>query len=121
MSTAQLAGWGLSLLGAFPLVLSGSMNLVHHPTVIANLGALGWSKEAVRPLGVGKLLVALLTLIPATSLFGVVLATGWMGGAIASHLRAGDKNITIQAALPIVIWIGFALRHRELMLQLVQS
>jgi DoxX-like family len=89
--------------------------LVHHPIVMKNMTSLGWSEVSMPPLGLTKMAIALLTLIPATSFLGVILATGWMGGAIASHLRAGDKNIAFQTALPILIWVGFGLRHQAAM------
>jgi len=39
---------------------------------------------------------------------------GWSGGAIAAHLRVHDKFV-IQMIVPIVIWIGFGLRHVDQM------
>jgi hypothetical protein len=107
-----LASWTLSTLAVVPLLASGSLNLLHHPVVVKNMTGLGWSEGSLRPLGFAKIVIAILTLIPATSFIGVILATGWMGGAIASHLRAGDRNIALQTALPILIWIGWGLRHQ---------
>ena len=89
----SVAGWALSGLGAFPLLASSTMKLIQHPVVVKNLGAFGFKTESLRPLGAVEMTIGILTLIPATSLFGVILATGWMGGAIATHLRVGDKFI----------------------------
>jgi hypothetical protein len=84
--------------------------------VVKNLGAFGFKTESLRPLGVVEMTIALLTLVPATSLLGVILATGWMGGAIATHFRVGDRFV-IQTIVPLLIWAGFGLRHQALFLQ----
>jgi hypothetical protein len=64
------------------------------------------------PFGIIKILIAVLTMTPATSFVGVILTTGWMGGAIAAHIRIRE-NVIFQALLPILIWVGFGLRHLE--------
>ena len=113
MDTLPAVGWALSGLGAFPLLASSTMKLIHHPVVVKNLSSFGFKTESLRSLGVAEMTIAILTLVPATSLFGVILATGWMGGAIATHLRVGDKFV-IQTIVPILIWVGFALGHQAL-------
>ncbi|MGA8102344.1 MAG: hypothetical protein WB869_09330 [Candidatus Acidiferrales bacterium] len=48
---------------------------------------------------------AVRTLVPATSFLAVILATGWMGGAIAAHVHVRDNYLLIKAAisgLPVV-------------------
>jgi hypothetical protein len=79
---------------------------------------LGFEVGQVRALGLAKIAIAVLTLVPATSFAGVILATGWMGGAIAAHLRVHDKFV-IQTIVPIVIWVGFGLRHVDEMRQVL--
>jgi hypothetical protein len=114
----EMIGYGVSVLGAFPLLGSGVMFTLHHPTVVENMTHLNFELGQMRALGLAKIAVAILTLIPATSFVGVVLATGWVGGAIAAHLRVHDKFV-IQTIVPIMIWIGFALRHADEMRQLL--
>jgi hypothetical protein len=79
---------------------------------------LGFEVGQVRALGLAKIAIAVLTLVPATSFAGVILATGWIGGAIAAHLRVHDKFV-IQTIVPIVIWVGFGLRHVDEMRQVL--
>jgi DoxX-like protein len=43
-----------------------------------------------------------------TSVLGAILLTGYMGGAICTHLRVGDP-IFVQAALGIFVWLGLYL------------
>ena len=118
MNTSELVGLAFSVLGAFPLFVSGSLFLLHHPTVVENMTHLGFEVAQMRGLGLAKIVIAILTLVPATSFLGVILATGWMGGAIAGHLRVRDPFI-IQTIVPIVVWIGFGLRHEAQVRQLV--
>jgi hypothetical protein len=72
----------------------------------------GYPPGVLTPFGIIKIIIAALTLIPATSFVGVILATGWMGGAIAAHVRVRDQYV-VQAVIPIVIWVGFGLRHQN--------
>jgi len=114
----EMVGYGLSALGAFPLLASGAMFILHHPTIVQNMTHLNFEVGQMRALGLAKIAIAILTLIPATSFVGVILATGWMGGAIAAHLRVHDQFV-IQTMVPILIWIGFGLRHVNEMRQLL--
>ena len=52
-------------------------------------------------------------LIPATSVLGAILLTGYIGGAICTHWRVGDPFF-IQIALGIVVWLGLYLRENRL-------
>jgi hypothetical protein len=53
-------------------------------------------------------------LIPATSVLGAILLTGYMGGAICTHLRAGDP-FYFQIGFGILVWLGLYLRESRLM------
>jgi xanthine/uracil permease len=53
--------------------------------------------------------------VPNTSWIGAILLTGYLGGAIASHVRAGEiPKLFIPLILGIVVWLGLTLRHRQL-------
>jgi hypothetical protein len=52
-------------------------------------------------------------LIPATAVLGAILLTGYIGGAICTHLRVGDPFF-IQIAIGIFIWLGLYLRESRL-------
>jgi len=108
----QVSGFVLSVLGVFPLVVSGILYILKKPEMLKNMEHVGYSSSVLTPLGIIKIIIAALTLIPATSFVGVILATGWMGGAIAAHVRVGDKYL-IQVTVPILIWVGFGLRHKN--------
>jgi hypothetical protein len=111
---AIMVGWVLSALAAAFLFLAGVMNILKAPPAIKSMEAVGYPLDLLRTFGFFKVLIAILSLFPVTSLIGAILATGWMGGAIAAHVRVKDKFF-IQAVIPIIIWIGFGLRHQSAM------
>ena len=107
--TLHTAGWLVSALATLPLVASGTMKLIGHPVVVQNLTTFGFRRGVLRPMGLLEYLFVALFLLPPTAAIGAILLTGWMGGAIATHLRAGD-NFVVQTAIPLLVWAGYALR-----------
>ena len=105
----ETIGWTLSVLAVLPLLLSGTIQLLRLPLVVKNLTAYGWNPKVLVPLGVAQYAMAALYLLPQTAPVGAILATGWMGGAIATHLRVGEKPL-VQAVIPMLAWAGLALR-----------
>jgi hypothetical protein len=107
-------GWVFSILGALILIMGGVMNIVKAPVMVKNMEHIGFSADVLPAFGVIKVLIATLSLIPLTSFLGVILATGWMGGAVSAHVRVRDRYI-VQVTIPILIWVGFGLRHPSAM------
>ncbi len=58
---------------------------------------------------------ALLYLIPFTASLGVLLLSAYMGGAILFHM-SNDESYLIPSVLLILIWIGYYLRHSEMLI-----
>jgi hypothetical protein len=106
-------GWGLTGLGGLGLIMSSSMKLSHGADIVAGFGKFGIAEHLIMPIGVVELLVAILYLVPKTSLFGAVLAAGYLGGAVMTHLRVGDP-VVAPIILGIIIWVGLWLREPRL-------
>lgn len=108
-------GWILSVGPALLLILDGVMKLVKPETVVKGTMALGYPESVIVPLGVILLVCTALYVLPRTSALGALLLTGYLGGAVASHVRAGQNG---QALAPfvfgIVLWVGLVLRRPEL-------
>jgi hypothetical protein len=85
------------------------------PAMEATTG-LGYPAQAVIWLGVIQLSCLALYLVPRTSLLGAVLLTGYLGGAIATHVRAGSETFSL--VFPVIIgtmlWGGLYLRDARL-------
>lgn len=72
-------------------------------------GHFGYPGGALLPIGVVEVLCVVLWLIPRTSVLGAVLLTGYMGGAIATHVRVGEPFV-MQVLIGMVIWLTLFLR-----------
>jgi hypothetical protein len=109
--TTETIGLVVSVIAVLPFFMGGIMNLTKNPTAIKNIEHIGYPPGFLNAFGISVILIGALTLVPSTSFLGVILATGWMGGAIAAHVRVRD-NFILQTIIPILIWIGFGLRHQ---------
>jgi hypothetical protein len=89
------------------------MKFLNPPEFAEALEKIGWSGRLMLPLGVVELVSTLLYLFPKTAVLGAILLTGYMGGAIATHVRVGDPFV-MQALLPVLLWLGLYLREPRL-------
>jgi len=78
--------------------------------------ALQWPLELMPLVGTILLTCVVLHLIPRTAVLGAILLTGYLGGAIASHVRVGNPLFThtlFPIYIAILIWLGLHLRDRR--------
>lgn len=113
---ALWTGYLMSVLPALFLLLDGVMKLVKPVQVVEATMKLGYPESILSGLGIILLSCTILYLIPRTSVLGAILLTGYLGGAVASHVRAGDDPFPI--LFPIVfgalLWGGLVLRDARL-------
>ena len=77
----------------------------------------GASESLARSLGVITVVCTVLYAIPPTSILGAILLTGYLGGAMASHVRIGSplfSHILFGFYLGLMVWGGLWLRDRSL-------
>ena len=82
-----------------------------------SMGPLGWPTKYLLLIATIELACTLLYVIPRTSLFGAVLMTGLLGGAIATHLRVESplfSHTLFGIYLGLVMWGGLWLRDASL-------
>jgi hypothetical protein len=108
-------GWVLTGLVALFLVFDAGIKLVPLAVVTETMAALGWPDDAgtARLLGALTLIATALLLWPRTALLGAVLLTGYLGGAIATHLRIGSplfSHTLFGVYLGLAAWAGLWLR-----------
>jgi DoxX-like family len=78
---------------------------------------LGYPAGIVFPLGIYELVSLVLYLVPRTSILGAVLWTGYLGGAVATHVRLDNPLFTHTLSpiyVAIMLWGGLWLRDRRL-------
>jgi len=113
----QMIGRVLSTIAILFLVFDSVGKLLQVPPVLAGSVALGYPASTVFPLGVILLLCVVTYVIPSTSVLGAVLLTGYLGGAIATHVRVGNPLLShtlFPIYVALFIWGGLFLRDAVL-------
>jgi len=104
----------ITALPALGLVASAAMKLSHGPQVVAMFtNKLGYQESSLTGLALLELACTALYLIPQTAFLGALLLTGYLGGAIATHVRVGEPFAT-PLVLGVLVWIGLYLRESRL-------
>lgn len=91
--------------------------LIRVQPVIDGTVALGYDERIVVTLGVLLMIGAILYAVPKTSLLGAIYLTGFLGGAVATHLRVGSPlftHVLFGVYVAIVMWAGLVLRNPKL-------
>jgi DoxX-like family len=111
--------WTGRILSAIPslfLLMDGVMKLIKPAVVVDTTVRLGYSESVILPLGVVLLLCTIAYIIPRTAVLGAILLTGYLGGAVATHVRVGEEWFPI--CFPVIIgallWGGLVLRDSRL-------
>jgi DoxX-like family len=117
--SARLLGRILSGLVIVFLLFDGAIKLVPWPVVTDTMDKMGYgsSESLARSLGVITVVCTVLYSIPPTSILGAILLTGYLGGAIASHLRIGSplfSHTLFGLYIGLMLWGGLWLRDRNL-------
>jgi hypothetical protein len=104
------------LVAAF-LLFDAVLKLVKPPFVVEGTVKLGYPAGAIVPLGVVLLASTVLYLVPRTAPFGALLLTGYLGGAVATHVRVGDplaSHVLFPIYVAVFVWGGLWLRDARL-------
>ena len=86
-------GWLVSAPPVLMLLMSGVMKLVQPDSVVKGSADLGWDESLLLGLGITELLCTIIYVIPQTAVLGAILLTGYLGGAVATHVRIGEQFI----------------------------
>ena len=101
------------------MLFDGAIKLVPWPVVTETMDRIGYgsSESLARSLGIITIACTVLYSIPPTSFVGAILLTGYLGGAMASHLRIGSPLLThtlFGFYIGLIVWGGLWLRDRSL-------
>ncbi len=102
-----------SVVASLVFVMSALMKLKGGAGLTQAMGHLGLPEAMTVPLGILEITCVVIYLVPATSVLGAILLTGYIGGAICTHWRVGDP-VFVQVALGILVWLGLYLRETRL-------
>lgn len=111
--------WAGRIVSALPvlfLLMDGVMKLVKPVPVVEATVRLGYPETVIVPLGFVLLVCTVLYAIPRTSVLGAILLTGYLGGAVATHVRVreGLFPIVFPIIFSVLIWGGLYLRDKRL-------
>ena len=101
------------------MLFDGAIKLVPWPVVTETMDRIGYgsSEMLARALGVITVACTVLYAVPPTSILGAILLTGYLGGAMASHVRIGSplfSHVLFGFYLGLMVWGGLWLRDRRL-------
>jgi DoxX-like family len=99
------------------LLMDCVIKFLKPPAVAESFAHLGWPLSLDIPLGVILLICTLLYAIPRTAFVGAILVTGYLGGAVATHLRVGDplfSHVLFPIYMGILLWVALFLRDDRL-------
>ena len=112
--------WTGRVMSAIPvlfLTFDIVIKLLELAPVAESFARLGYSTNVAIAIGSLELLCLVLYLVPRTAILGAVLFTGYLGGAIASHVRVGDPMFThvlFPTYVAALLWAGLYLRDERL-------
>jgi hypothetical protein len=100
------------------MLMDATMKLLALPAVLEASGALGFAGvDMARGLGIVLLVCTLLYAAPRTAVLGAILLTGYLGGAVATHVRVGNplfSHVLFGVYLGVLLWGGLYLRDAGL-------
>ena len=108
--TRRITGKVLIGLGFLVLSASAGAKFAHVPKVVEELGRFGFDGIKLNVIAVLEVASAILFLIPFTRSLGLLLASSFLGGAIATHVQRNDSPLA-PAVILALIWFGSWLRH----------
>ena len=116
-STAtRWTGYVMTILPALFLLVDGVMKLFKPGLVVDATTKLGYQESVIVPIGIVLIICTVLYLLPVTSVLGAILLTGYLGGAVATQVRAdqGAFAIIFPVIIGALIWGGLYFRDHRL-------
>ena len=110
-SVSKKSIWAGRIVGGLPslfMLVDGAMKLAKPAVVVDATVKLGYPEAVIVPIGALLIICTILYLIPVTSVLGAILLTGYLGGAVATHVRVSEGLFPI--IFPVIfgalIWLG---------------
>ena len=114
--TAVWGGRGVSGLAVLFLLFDTVIKVLNLAPAVEATTQLGYAAGLVAVIGLIELACLAVYVIPRTAILGAILLTGYLGGAVATHVRAGSPMFSV--AFPLIIgalvWGGLLLRDARL-------
>jgi DoxX-like family len=115
--TAAIVGHVCTGLAAIFLAFDIILKVLRLKPAVEGTVALGYPADSVHWIGIIELVCLVLYLVPRTSVLGGLLLTGYLGGAIATHVRISSPLFThtlFPVYVALMIWGGLYLHEKRL-------
>jgi hypothetical protein len=112
-----LTGRILSGIAVLFLLFDAVIKLIKIRPVVEGFAKAGYPEALAIPIGIVLLVCVVIYVIPKTSVLGAILLTGYLGGAVATHVRVGDplfSHVLFPTYVALLIWGGLYLREERL-------
>ena len=112
--------WVGIIVSALPvlfLLMDAVGKLLKPEPVVSGTLELGYSENVIVPLGITLLISVILYAVPVTSVLGAILLTGYLGGAVATHVRVGNPlatHVLFPIYIGVSLWLGLYLRDMRI-------
>jgi len=106
----------LSSIAILFLIMDATMKVLRVPAAVEGTKQLGYPPDVLVTLGIIQLVCIALYLIPRTQVLGAILWTGYLGGAVATHVRVGNplfSHILFPTYVAALLWGGLWLRDQR--------
>ena len=102
------AGRIISALAILFLIFDGIIKVMQHPQAVEPTTQLGYPASLVLGIGLIELACLAVYVIPQTSVLGAILLTGYLGGAVATQVRAGSDlfSLIFPVIIGVLVWGG---------------
>ncbi len=111
------AGRVISALAVLFLLWDSVMKLIGPEVVVESFARLGYPEGIALGIGILQLVCLAFYVVPRTSVLGAILLTGFLGGAVATHVRVGDplfSHVLFPTYIGVALWAGLYLRDERL-------
>jgi len=110
------SGYVISGLVVLFMIFDGVTKVMKVPQVIQASAKIGYNAGTVVGIGATLLVCTALYVIPHTSIFGAILLTGYLGGAVDANVHSGTAlfNISFPIIFAVLAWLGIYLRDARL-------
>ncbi len=106
------AGYILQGLISAMFLMGAFMNITKNPSAVKGAVDMGYNEGSLIFLGLTLFVAVLLYIWPKTSMIGAIMLTGWLGGAVATHVIKGDAlgHVLAPVIFGFVVWLALWLR-----------
>ncbi len=114
-SAIVIAGHALTVLLSLLLLMSGVMKLLKPEFVMKDfVGEFGYQEHHALVIGLIEIACVVIYAIPRTSVLGAILLTGYLGGAVATHVRVDDGKFFGPVIIGVAVWAALFLRDARI-------